>query len=811
MKLPILPFLGKKEASNHYLALLLRDEKASAVIFKEENGKITVVGKNEEYFPTSVDHADTEEILDTLDRTISRAEETLPQNIETEKTIFGLKETWVEDGKITKDYLAKLKKVSDELKLSPVGFLVISEAITKLIEEEEGAPLSAIITEIGKNNVTLTLFKAGRNVESHSSHIEESIPKTVDSLLKTFTSVEVLPSRLIIFDGENGEKIAQEFITHQWSRGLSFLHMPQVSVVPMGFDGRAVVFGAALQMGFEVSGSIIDSASSDIKTLGAEGSSSEEQHTRREKAVKMEEEDVAPNGDNGEVGNKAAEAVNEDFPTSGDNFGFVMGQDVSVAVAPDVEQAAKNDEIKSAPLIKRNEGSVHTAAHDFHFATEHLDVENEISPVKATEEAEKVGFSQESRQSNDQKLAFLGTFTGMMSRLKSIPGPMNLLSGLRSGSKLLIIPPILILLLIGAVLFYIFKLEATVTVHVSPKTQEESQDITFSAKEENDFGNSVIQAKAVSTTIDGEDSIETTGKKETGEKAKGSVTLYNDSDGKKTFTSGTTITSSNDLVYVLDKDVAIASRSGDVFSGTKPGTAQVAVTAKTLGTEYNLPSNTKFKVDGASSSYAAKNDTAFSGGTKKEIRVVSKKDVEKLSANLPKSLVEKAKNDLNAEIAKDETLLPEFTDITLSKKTLSKKEGEEAKTLLLNASVTFEGLTYSNQDVITYAKLLLKDKVSDDQALSDESLSVEVVDIEEISEDEVKAKLKIEAGILPKLDTKMIIVELTGKSFRDAEDYLSKLPQVAKSEVTLTPNIPFLPQILPRIGKNIKVVVDTDE
>jgi hypothetical protein len=795
-----LPFLQKKEASNHFLALLLRDEKASAVIFKEEAGKISVVGKHDEYFPNSVEHADIEEILDTLDKTISIAEETLPPNMETEKTIFGLKENWVEDGHIKKDYLAKLKKVSDELKLKPVGFLVISEAIAKLIEEEEGAPLSAIVTEVGKHTVTLTLFKAGRIIESHSSHIEDSVPKTVDALLKTFTSVEVLPSRLVVFDGERGEEIAQEFITHQWSRGLPFLHMPQVSVVPGGFDGRAVVFGAAIQMGFAVTSSIVDHTSQDIKTLASEEPG--EKHSRRTKKDEDEGDEALHSEDQAK-----SENLVDDFPSDGDNFGFVVGKDIAAMHATHTAVAHSSEKSDDEESESKDSADIDT---DVRESEQPRFAESREDSFQSSPDENDAERDFADRRSGGSKLAFLAPLAGILGVFKMVRLPKAItFASIRGGGKMLLIPPLVIIALIGLVLFYIFKLQATITLHIEPKTQEESESITFSASEENDFDASVIQAKAVSTTLDGEESIETTGKKEIGEKSKGSVTIFNNSDSKRTLAAGTVLTSSNNLEFILDKEVVIASGSGSVFTGTKPGTAQAAVTAKNIGNEYNLPSNTEFKISGAPSQVAAKNESAFSGGSKKEVRVVAKKDIQKIDEAVQNALKEKAKQELGNELSEDETLLPDFTDITLAKKTYNKKEGEETKTLTLKASVTFEGLAYSNADVTNFAKTLLKDKVSDNEDLSDESLSFDVLDIEDVSEDEMKAKLAIEAAILPKLDTQEIVEELKGKSFSDAEAYLADLPQVRESEIMLSPNIPFLPKILPRISENINVVVNT--
>src|SRR5207244_670912 len=107
--------------------------------------------------------------------------------------------------------------------------------------------LSAILAEIGKRSIILTLFRGGKVVEKVDGPVEGSTSATVDTLLKHFT-VEVLPARIVLFDSEISEELAQEFISHQWSKSLPLLHMPQITVLPSGFDARAITYGAATQM-----------------------------------------------------------------------------------------------------------------------------------------------------------------------------------------------------------------------------------------------------------------------------------------------------------------------------------------------------------------------------------------------------------------------------------------------------------------------------------------------------------------------------------------------------------------------------------
>src|SRR5689334_21752261 len=177
MKLPF-PFFQKnsEEESEYYLALLITDEKISAVILQQTLSKLRIVGKNEEFYSGSLETISQEELINLIDKTVSTAEEILPPNVESHKTVFGVKDSWVEPDtkKIKKDYLARLKKVCDSLDLTPVGFMVINEAIANLLQTEAGAPLSAIVAEVDRKRVALTLFRGGKVAESVDSPIEEN-------------------------------------------------------------------------------------------------------------------------------------------------------------------------------------------------------------------------------------------------------------------------------------------------------------------------------------------------------------------------------------------------------------------------------------------------------------------------------------------------------------------------------------------------------------------------------------------------------------------------------------------------------------
>jgi hypothetical protein len=774
MKLPI-PFIKeKKSLKEYYLALLLDDEKTGSVILEETEGKIKIVGKHEEHLPHPIETLPLDDLITLVDRTISRAEEVLPPDIETHKTVFGVKENWVdkETKKIKHEYLSKLKKVCDALDLSPIGFMVINEAIANLLQSEEGAPLSAVLVELGHKTVHITLFRGGQIAESVNGPMEHSAPATVDSLLKKFTA-PVLPSKIVLSHSKDTKNLAQHFMHHEWSKSLPFLHVPQVTMLPDDFDARAITYGAAQQMGFEVIG--VEKFA--IPEVG---------HTESEMQQQVEE--------------KTFVVQDENVPEDGDNFGFVTNDDIAKHAIKETPHKVEHPPIHNPPPSATEEAIGH-----------HKEMPHQHLPHHG-EEAEKQNDQEASSRllRREKKTSIL--LAGMIAKIKSLNLPSNikLPEALKNNKRVklgILIAGVIILLGIALSAFYFNGVKAEVILSVKPKEVTQEETITFSTSAGSDFSQKVIAAKSVSVSIDGEVSTNATGKKDTGEKAKGTVTIFNNATRETSLSSGTTITSSNDISFTLDKDVKVASASGDIFTGTKPGTAQVPVTAKEIGTEGNLPSNTRFTV-GGNSSLAARNDSAFAGGTKKTITVVSRNDIAKLRSELPKSLEEKAREELASKNGSDETVLPVFVKTSVEDEDFDKDVDDEAKQVKLKATVVFEGMSYQNNDLENFDKSILKDNFSEDISFAEDSLKNEITDLT-VEDGEVQGSLKITAGLLPVINTNDIIGKLKNVSEEEAQQTLETLPQVTESEIKYSPNLFFLSKLFPKLPNNINVTVKT--
>lgn len=757
MNLPFIKKFQKKVLPSYFLVLVLRDEKVNAVIFQEIEGRVKIIGQKVEHFPNSIDSVSSEEFLQTLDKVISHAESELPENIQTQKTIFGVKESWTQNDQIKKEYLAKLKKASQELGLNPIGFLVISQAISHLLAKEEGAPISAILTEVNKKSVTVTLVRAGKSIETKSSEIHESIPFTVDTVLKHFNIPEILPSRIIIFNGQ--EDLTQEFISHTWSKSLPFLHLPQITNLPIGFDAKAVLFGAAIQMGFEVLEKYIPKESiADDQPLENLEEKPMDEHTVAQPQV---------------IKNIALE-----------DFGFSKDVDVAkMPVSPKTSLASRGGELQEPENIPQIREAFSTT----------------IRPTKNTNIFLILAKS--------ISLVILGTIFTVLNKI-NIKNVLSIFA--RPKGKLSIIVPLILILIIALTASYFLFIKATIEITIDPKITEQNKNILFSTINRTNSAQNTIKGEFVNVSAGGTVSTSTTGKKDVGTKSKGTVTIFNSESISRTLAEGTILKSPNGLEFTLDSPTsikAVASHSAD--ETVTPEKTSANVTANQLGKESNLPSGTKFAVGSFDTSdLIAKNDNPFSGGTKKEVTVVSKADSDKLEIELPKQLEEKAKSDLVKQIGQNKVLLPVFISTTLSKKSLNSKVGDETNQLTLTGTVEFQGISYDKNDLITFSKELLEKDVPKDQRIDYNNIKTAVLNIKQENDEEIEANLNIKALLLPKISEIKLTNDLKGKSFKTAEDILYKLPQVSDIDIYFSPKLPFLPKNLPVREKNIKILIN---
>lgn len=300
-----------------------------------------------------------------------------------------------------------------------------------------------------------------------------------------------------------------------------------------------------------------------------------------------------------------------------------------------------------------------------------------------------------------------------------------------------------------------------------------------------------------------------TGRREVGEKSKGTATIHNFDDKEKVFAKGTVIENSG-LKFALDQDIKVASSSVVTVSGNivkQPGKAKVNVTASYIGPQGNLESGRQFKIaDLASTLYFALNETSFSGGSKKEIKTVAKKDMEDLRVDI-KNMAKKQKlTSLDKKELNGFKVLDDLTQITLVSEKFDKEVAEETDTLNLQAEVAATLYLYKDSQILDFIADKLKNSVDKEYKLEKDRISYKLDEVKK-KNDVIELKIKASANTIKDLTEEDVIKKVRTQSKSNAEKILKKNFDLKGYTLVVESKLPFVDNILPIFTKNIHLKI----
>lgn len=739
--------LRKKGQKEYFLCLLFKPSKIGAILFEEVSGNLHIVNRHEKNIARNISSISEEDLIEASDEVISFIENSIPQELSVAKTIFGLPYDAVVDGKIKKEILLKFKKLCDSLSLIPMGFIVDIEAIIYFLQKKDGIPITSIFIELTKHNVYVYLVRGGNIVEVKSSEVFDSYLKTVEKLLSDVQDFEILPSKLILLNYDGIESIQQEFLSYPWKKELPFLHVPQVITLEKGFEDEALINGVGNQMGFDV---LLDD--------------------RKDAADSVQQD-------------KSSEEVDVDFES---DFGFVKEKDiVQKEVKENIfknQEKPEEDKIEEVNEEEQHEDSLH----------KEFDKKNSFSNL-----------SSKVLKLIPKFASFINIFSFV--KFPQVPGITFSIKGF-----IIILVPLIASVVLILFLYYNFVLKAEIILFAEKKILDKKQSILFTKDENLNTEKSIIPLSLKEEIEEGSSEKQTSGTKDTGDKAKGKVTIFSRLTQSKTFPEKTKLQGPNGLELTMDKSVTLASSSAD--ASADPSKTTVDVTAVEIGKESNLPSGAKFTINPYDSSdIVAKNESAFSGGTKRTISVVSQKDIDELTNSLLKDLQEKALAGLRSNLKGEEEIIQETLTWEFINRQYDKKVNEEAKKITLSAKVKFNVGSYSKKDIVGMISFLSQKEIPDSFSHQANMMQYKVSDILINKDRTVSANLVIKAEYLPNINVDEIKKSSAGTFLNKTEEKLKQLPNISDRKILLKQNIfPFLPNFLPFNPNNILVTVKKD-
>lgn len=740
-----------------FLSLLLSDSLVQSALWTIEADEILLIRKSD-----IKEYQDEEDCLVKVDQSF---QELGAESEDVNEIVFGFDPSWVTHEGIKIEKKPFLKRLTQELSLKPMGFVVINEALLTFLVKTEPL-LSVLIIYLEKNLLTVSLVKQGKLIKSsqlgRSADIQVDLVEALARLSAKITEEKLVPAKIILssltINKEELADIQQDLIAFNWS-DYATLQTPVIDTFNRDRLLELITNEGGRAMA-EAKG-ILYPVSPVTLATGMEPSS-------QETAFNQESQEII------DLDQPAAETAKSDLTdkeqkkNSVSTFGVPIGSD------------------KAALLLK--------------------------SDLKELNEKETFDLT-DNLAATPSSFSFADSTSAFQFNLKKFSLKKRLiLSGFGLG-----------LLVTFLILYFLFLSLYQLEIFIKLKTIPISKEVTLTLDpniEESDPAALVLKASLVKKELSDTAVANATGVKLTGEKAQGKVAIFNKTEDDITLKKGEILVYDN-LKFVLNKEVKIAAASVKAQESgegeTKEyGQSEAEVEAVEIGAESNLTSGDELLVDDKEKSeMSAKVISDFTGGSSREIRVVSAEDREQLLTDLTKTLSEKAKQEFTTLANNHQHVIPTGQMEKIEVK-YSAETDEEAENLTLNLTLNFTALSYSSADLRPIVEQLLKSAVPANYQLVDQDPEILSSPLDEGSNQAQTKTVVLEANLSsqaePIIDEGNLISQLKGLPMAKVESTLKEQPTIEAVAYRFQPEfIKFLTNQAPKSEKRIILIRQSDQ
>lgn len=278
-----------------------------------------------------------------------------------------------------------------------------------------------------------------------------------------------------------------------------------------------------------------------------------------------------------------------------------------------------------------------------------------------------------------------------------------------------------------------------------------------------------------------------TGKKDVGEKATGTVTLVNnDESDPVTVPAGSGFTTSSGRQFISDSSVTVPGFRR-VSGQDRPGTATVAVTAVNIGEEYNVGAQSLVSND---VTIDAQFDQATSGGSKRQVTVVSAEDVEKAKEKLTAQDSEAVKKELREQFEDSTVAITESFVANAGAPTVSPAIGQEAQGAKLTAETKYSMIAAEKDDVRKIIEANIREQLEGlpNQKIYDNGLnSIRFKDFAPKENGGYAVTLLSTGEVGPNINTSNLTKQIVGKRAGEIREQVQSIDGVESVDVKLSP------------------------
>ncbi|MDD5732042.1 MAG: hypothetical protein PHU42_04075 [Patescibacteria group bacterium] len=364
------------------------------------------------------------------------------------------------------------------------------------------------------------------------------------------------------------------------------------------------------------------------------------------------------------------------------------------------------------------------------------------------------------------------------------------------------------------VLFLLVFIFPKATVYLNVNASEETLDIGFKlatdtqsvSKVEN---KTVLPAKWESKDQEVTIELPTTGTKNVGDKAKGTIVIYNRSGRTVSIAAGTEFLTSDNKRFVIPKAASVPGAMVSDFGEMIPGKSSTDLEAAEGGTAFNIKPS-RFYVPSLAEMVGnlvyGQTEDSMSGGTDKDAKVVSKDDIDK-AKQMAKDEMEKKLSE-QFGMTGERIFVKGMGIVENSNEALDKKEGDEADKLTMKVSAKFSFLTFSKTDFDKMFEDSLKLHISNQKELVGSGYRNVTWVVVSFDDKKKTGEILAHATVLTatSINQDFLKSKIVTLNVQELRAVLSQYPDVELDHVGFFP--PLLVQSIPSNERNVNIVVN---
>lgn len=250
MGLPSL-FLNTQPAEKLYLTIVLTESYVQSSYWQFHDQQIVIKDRSDRH-----PYIDDQDCIKQIDASL---QELGKESESANEVVFGLEPSWVTQTGVSDQRKPLLKKITQDLSLKAVGFVVIGEAVFQHLLKQQPF-LTSLLLEIQKEELRVSLVKQGKLLASEkvgrSGDTAADLAEGLARFGKAAPALAQLPSKIIMFSYQLTEdELANEeqtILHHDWMSQQTFVQPPLIEILA----AQAVLDAVVLEGGAAVGQSI---------------------------------------------------------------------------------------------------------------------------------------------------------------------------------------------------------------------------------------------------------------------------------------------------------------------------------------------------------------------------------------------------------------------------------------------------------------------------------------------------------------------------------------------------------------------------